>query len=283
MNTPATITSPALIQYVSGMEVVQGIYTDMPESVYFNTHAISVSGLKDFHRAPAKYKYGERKTTAAQSIGKLWHTALLEPGELNKRFKPTSVARRGTKAWDAEEAAAEGRELIKVADWMEMQDMCASIKNQGGPLVSCMDYPGLLTEVSFFWWDYPSKVFCRGRADMAILEHGIAGDVKSCIDADDDFKFSVHDYLYHFQDAFYRRGLRRLGVEIEDFPFFAIEKSKPYLYKTWIMTEAMKRHAESRIIKLLDEYRICLDTNEWPGYSTEIEPIPYPDSWLDYQ
>lgn len=285
MNAPALATSRPhpITQYVPGMEIVQGIYVGMPEEIYFATNAISVSGLKDFYRAPAKYKFGERKATTAQAIGKLWHTALLEPEELDKRFMCTDVERRGTKAWDAAQLVAGDRDLIKADDWYEMEAMRESIKKQGGPLVSCMEYPGLLTEVSFFWWDYPSKVFCRGRADMAIFEHGIAGDVKSTVDADEDFKFAVRDYLYHWQAAFYKRGLRWLGIEISDFPFFAIEKSKPYLYSSWSMPEQITRHAENKIITLLDEYRVCIDTGVWPGYPTEIAPIPYPASWLDYE
>ncbi len=284
MNAPALVTSlPNIINYVPGMEIVEGFYSDMPEEVYFSTNAISVSGLKDFHRAPAKYRYGERKKTAAQAIGKLWHTALLEPNELDKRFMPTEVERRGTNDWKAAQKVAGDRELIKLDDWLEMEAMRESIKEQGGPLVSCMEYPGLHTELSFFWWDYPSKLFCRGRADMAILEHGIAADVKSCVDADEDFKFSVRDFLYHWQAAFYKRGFRTLGLPIEDFPFFAIEKSKPYLYSSWSMPESIVRHAENRILKLLNEYRVCVDTGTWPGYPTDIAPIPYPDSWLDYE
>jgi hypothetical protein len=265
------------------MDIKQGIYLGMPDSVYFSTNAISVSGLKDFSIAPAKYKFGDRQTTTAQSLGTLWHTALLEPNELDKRFAPTDVARRGTKDWAAAEMAAGDRELIKRDDWDEMLAMCESVRGQGGPLVDVINYEGMVTEASFFWWDYPSKVFCRGRADIAILEHGFVGDVKSCQDANEDFKFAVKDWLYHWQAAFYKRGMRWLGHPIGDFVFFAIEKKKPYLYKPWVMPESAVDHAEHKIMTLLEQYKVCLEENKWPGYSLEIEALPYPESWLQFE
>jgi hypothetical protein len=280
-SVPAKIYEP--IVYQPGMRVEQGIYLNMPESVYFATPAISVSGLKKFRTAPALYKFGEHETTVAQSIGKLWHTALLEPYELEKRFMPTDLERRGTKAWAAEEEIANGRELIKRDDWDEMQYMCASIFGQGGSLRDVLTHPSLKCEVSFFWWDYPAGVFCRGRADAAIFEFNFVGDVKSCQDADEDFEKSVKDYLYNFQAAFYKRGLRKLGVPIHDFVFFAIEKKKPWLYRPWIISESNIDHADRIITTMLMQYKDCLEEDFWPGYTPEIGAIDLPEFWLQRQ
>lgn len=272
-----------IVHWQPGMKIEAGIYLDMPEEIYFAQHGVSVSGLKEFARAPARYKYGQRQGTTAQAIGKLWHTALLEPHELDNRFMPTACERRGTKAWDRELMIAGDRELIKEADWDVMQAMRTSIVNQGGPLLDVINFPSKIVEASFFWTDWPTGIHCRGRADIAILEHGIAGDVKSCQDADEDFKFAVRDFLYHWQAAFYKRGLRTLGYPIEDFVFFAIEKTKPYLYRPWIMPQEAVRRAENRIIELLPKFKMCLETGEWPGYPSDITVLPYPDSWLDYE
>lgn len=291
MNLPEKIISAELpakpftpIQYQRGMPIEQGIYLNMPEDVYFGTRAISVSGLKQFRKAPALYKFGERETTPAQAIGKLWHTALLEPSELENRFMPTDVARRGTKAWDAEEIIAGGRELIKRDDWDEMLYMCASVFGQQGSLIATLTHPDLQTEMSFFWWERVGKdrkpVFCRGRADAAVLEHGLAGDVKSCQDADHDFNFAVRDWLYHWQAVFYRRGLRHLGIHIEDFVFFAIEKKKPFLYAPWTMPRSAQDDAERKILNELERYQECLEQNFWPGYDQQIKDVDYPEFWL---
>lgn len=280
-NLPALKYSP--VQYLPGMRIEQGIYLGMPEDVYFGTPAISVSGLKKFRKAPALYKFGEHETTPAQSIGKLWHTALLEPGELEKRFMPTDVERRGTKAWAMEEQFAAGRELIKRDDWEEMQIMCASIFGQGGALVDVLTHQDLQCEMSFFWWDHPAGVFCRARADIAMINYKLLGDIKSCQDADEDFKFAVRDWLYHWQAAFYKRGLRTLGYPIDDFVFFAIEKQRPYLCAPWVMPGAAVDDAERKILTELLRYRECLDANFWPGLPDEIRLVDYPESWLNYE
>ena len=271
------------IVWQPGMTIEQGIYLGMPEHIYFGTNAISVSGLKDFRVAPAKYKFGERENTTSLSIGKLWHTGLLEPHMLDVRFMPTDVARRGTKAWDAAEADAGSRELVKREDWDEMIAMRSSVFGQGGALIDCLTHPDMLPEVSFFWWDHPAGVFCRGRADLLVLEHGIAGDVKSCQHADDEFEKAVKDYLYGWQAHFYCRGLRRLGIEIGDFVFFAIEKSKPYLTRPWVISEDDLSHADRIISQLLIEYAECLRTGIWPAYPTEIGTIKLPSFWLQKQ
>jgi len=288
MNLPQKIETAEVpakpyepIVYQPGMRIEQGIYLAMPESVYFGTHAISVSGLKKFKTAPALYRFGEYEQTVAQTIGKLWHTALLEPYELENRFWPTDLERRGTKAWDAEQELAGDREMIKRPDWDEMQYMCASIFGQGGSLRDTLIHPALQCEVSFFWWD--GGVFCRGRADIAMFEFAFVGDLKSCQDADDEFKFAVRDWLYHWQSAFYQRGLRKLGHPVDDFVFFAVEKKAPFLYRPWVMPREAVEDAERKILIQLDRYKECLTNNFWPGYTAELGTVDYPDSWLLYE
>jgi len=158
--------------------------------------------------------------------------------------------------------------------------MCASIFGQRGSLLDTLIHPALQCEVSFFWWDFPAGVFCRGRADAAVFEHNLLGDLKSCQDAGQDFKFACRDWLYHWQAAFYRRGLRKLGIPIENFVFFAIEKKKPWLYAPWEMPEAAIEDAEHKILDELVRYKECLDANFWPGYPQHLREVDYSDYWL---
>lgn len=281
MNAPAKIYSP--VQWVPGMEIVEGIYMGMPEDVYFGTFAMSNSGLKDFAIAPAKYMFGEREQTRSQALGKLWHTALLEPAALESRYYVTQLKRidERTAAYKVEAELAGGREIIKVAEWDEALRMCASICGQRGSLPEVLSFPGRHVELSFFWWDFPSGVFCRARADVAVLEHLLVGDLKSCQDAGEDFNYAVRDWKYHYQNAFYKRGLRKLGYPIEDFVFWAIEKKKPFLYAPWNMPRDATEEAERNILKLLQQYRECLDTKFWGGYPQHIRTVEYPEQWLN--
>lgn len=290
MNLSQKIESAAVpvkpyepIVYQPGMRVEQGIYLNMPEDVYFGTRAISNSGLKDFAIAPAKYKFGEREKTRSQALGKLWHTALLEPAELEDRYCVTELKRfdERMKAYQEEVQRAAGRELLKVDEWDEALRMCASICGQRGSLPEVLSFPTKLIELSFFWWDFPAGVFCRGRADIAVLEHLLVGDLKSCQDADDDFKYAVRDWKYHYQNAFYKRGLRKLGYPIEDFIFWAIEKKKPFLYAPWDIPRNATEEAEQNILKLLPLYRECLDAKFWPGYPPNIRTVEYSEHWLN--
>lgn len=282
MNAPANI--PQLIKYVHGMEITTGIYLSMPEEVYFAQHDwVSNSGLKRFAAAPANYRYGDNTTTNSQRFGKVAHCALLEPDELTKRFARTELERSGTKAWDAETAAAGGRELIKADQFDKAVALQGAIKRQGGPLYELIQHEETLKEVSFFWVDPVFGIRCRGRTDGLCIPFGIAFDLKMVAESSSDkFNRSVRDYSYHWQNAFYVGGLAALGVSIKDFLFFPVENEAPFLYRSWSLPQFLIDHARARIYRTLDQFASCVRAEDWPGYDTNIEPLPYPEQWINY-
>jgi hypothetical protein len=47
------------------------------------------------------------------------------------------------------------------------------------------------------------------------------------------------------------------------------------------MPQNATEEAERNILKLLDEYRVCLDSDFWPGYPETIGTIDYSEFWLN--
>lgn len=271
-----------ITEWSPGMRFKEGFYEGVPDVVYFSLPYWSNSGLKSYAVAPALYRWGEREATRSQALGTLWHTALLEPKQLENRYCVTDLLRAGSKAWDAEVLAAAGRELVKRKELQECEDMVAEVMADPGPLADILNHPGLKTEVVMIWRDKATGAWCKGKMDIFVAEHAIAADVKSCTDATESgFLRSVRDYRYHYQTAFYVRGCRALGLEIADFPFFAIEKRAPYLYKPWYMPGYAVEHADRQISSLLSRAVEHAEKDEWPRYDTELQTIHYPPSWLD--
>lgn len=159
-----------------------GIYDGIPADEYHAGDGVSVSTLKRFAEAPAKALV-KRPDTPALAKGTLVHTAVLEPELLEQQFQPTDIERRGTKAWDAAEAAAKaaGRELVKRADWDEAMRMRDAV--QAHAVARELLGPGLLTEQSIYWIDPITGLLCKGRCDGLRLDMRIIVDVKTTIDA----------------------------------------------------------------------------------------------------
>lgn len=259
-----------------------GIWLGVPDEVYFAHDALSNSGMKLFRRTPAHFRGAEKAETQSQSFGKLSHCAILEPHMLEARYMPSKASRVGTKEWDADVLRAAGRTVVKQADFDDALRLRDAVLERPGPLRDLIEHPDTIKEFAFFWQDPVSGVDCRGKADGALLQHGVGFDLKSCEDAEDAFMRSVREYRYHWQRAFYTDGLGALHAPIDSFLFFAFEKNAPFQYRTWELPEWLVKHARSKITETLERFAECQAKNEWPGYPVGIETLPYPEAWTAF-
>jgi exodeoxyribonuclease VIII len=280
------MSSFQLLNYdpVSQYPMGEGIYLGLPDETYFAHHAVSNSQLKVFStKSPAHLKYGERNETRAQSFGKLMHCGILEPEDFEKRFMASDATRVGTKEWDADVARAAGRQVVKRPEFEEALRLRDTVLGRPGVLRDLVLHPGCTKEFAFFWRDPLTGVECRGKADGALLEHGIGFDLKSCEDAGEKFMSSVREYRYHWQNAFYCDGLAALDAPLEEFLFIAIEKTYPYQYQAWDLPRWLIAKARERYQDTLIEYAKCLHNDVWPGYRQNIQTLPYPERWAQYE
>lgn len=270
-------------QYKPGMTLDEGIFVGVPDEVYFAHDALSNSDMKNFNVSPAHYRYGERVETKAQAFGKLGHCAILEPDQLDARFLPSDASRVGTKEWQADEARAAGRQVVKRAEYAEALRMRNTVLGRPGVLRDLVKHPDTLLEFAFFWTDPATGVKCRGKADGALLQHGVAFDIKTTDDARaDSFSRSVRDYRYHWQREFYSAGLAVLGAPIDDFLFIPIEKTYPFQYRAWPLPGFLIEKARAGIANTLERYAQCLKDDDWPGYPLAVETLPYPEAWATF-
>jgi hypothetical protein len=245
----------------------------IPDTEYFSAKALNVSTLKAFAKAPA-LGHVAKEETAAMRMGSLVHCAILEPSELENRYQPTDLERRGTKAWDAEELAAGGRELVKRRDYIEalrMRDAVWSNTHAREILDQCS------TEIAAFWTDPETGLRCKAKADIWNRNLHVLCDIKTTCDASPRaFERDFAKMMYGYQDVFYRDGFTACFEEIEAFIFIAVEKTEPHLVKPYYLSPAQISSVRAEIRRLMERYADCAALNHWPGYGDDLHEIILP-------
>jgi hypothetical protein len=259
--------------------VKPGIYPDLPDADYRATRAVSCSTLKRFAEAPAK-AHVSRPDTDAMRAGRLIHSAVMEAWSFDSRYRRTSLERRGTKAWQEEEAAAaaEGCALLKDAEY----DRLAAIRDavHAHPTARDLLAPGLTTETAVIWEDPITGAPCRARMDGIRRDLRLILDVKTTGDASPRrFARSAGDLRMHWQDAWYRDGLAAApgGFRPDAFLFIAVERDAPHLIAVYELPADAVEAGRRQIREALHRYLECERRGEWPGYPTGITPLHLPE------
>lgn len=98
---------------------------------------------------------------------------------------------------------------------------------------------------------------------------------------------AIYNNNYHFQDAFYRRGIRALFPQIDrhelklDFLFIMQEQQPPYEITVAKVDAAGRLIGEKMVSAAFLRWRKCFEADEWPGYptgTTEAEMPAYIDT-----
>ena len=242
---------------------------------YHADPAISASHLSVVTASP--YHYWKRyldpqrppsTSTAAMRLGSLVHCAVLEPYELGARY--STCASRTTKAGkeQAAELAAAGIEAVTNGDMELALAMSDAVRSH--PMAMILLSAGK-AEQSFWWDDAATGLRCKCRPDW--YDGTTIVDLKTTIDASPvGFAKSVASYKYHQQACHYMAGLNA-----ERFIFIAVEKSYPYGVGVYQLDAAAMAAGEALRRQNLQTIADCRAINEWPGYSTGLQPLSLPN------
>jgi hypothetical protein len=266
-------------------DIPLGLVPTMPNAEYHALNALGSSGIKRLARSPAHYFASidpaapKQEATAAMKAGTLAHCALLEPGELYRRYvvRPDGLDLRTKegKAWAASMPA--DLELIS------HQQMDTALM-QADSVRSLPDVAALLSrgsaEVSAFWLDEATGVHCKCRPDwVSPAGDGVVlVDLKTCQDASPEgFPKTIARFGYHLQAAWYSKGYEQAsGKRVLGFVFACVESDYPHAAAAYMLDDESidKGHAECQ--RLLNLFAECRSANRWPAYSTEIQPLTLP-------
>ena len=130
-------------------------------------------------------------------------------------------------------------------------------------------------EVSMFW-QHPSGLWLRGQMDYYIPGVGIL-DLKTMRDTTNrGFARATWDLRYYMQAAWYRRGVEALTGELLPYTIVGIEKATPYLARAKQLSEDYLALGEAHMDRAIATYLHCVETDQWPGHSPEVETLNPP-------
>lgn len=292
-----------------------GVYRNVPADRYHRRahDVVNCGGLKVLiERTPRHYvdfiDGGDEdvEESDALAFGSALHCAILEPEVFagSYRFLPASAPKdmrhhRNAKKpsretldsiawWDDWERETAGCFVITAAELDATVRMASELRGleieDGGHVITAGELiDACEKEVTIYWVDEETGLSCKARFDLLSEELRFAGDLKSTLCASREaWGRTMFQRLYHVQAAHYCEGMRALGMPLEKFTFFAMEKRRPYVCATYDTTPAdwelgyLLRQRAMRTLKR------CLESDTWPGYTRRVEPCPMP-AYAHYQ
>jgi hypothetical protein len=243
-------------------------------------YPISASAMRLFREAPAHYHHryiaGNRsddiEAEREKAFGRALHVALLEPAKFTQKIAVAPVCDRrtsdGKAMWADYLAASVGKTLIPNQDAETIMAMRA--KAMRHPLVArYLRAAGAEKEVrrKFQMGGLP----CLYIPDYEHIEARVILDVKSTKSAHPAlFSRDARNHGYLNAAAWYIQGwMETQGTtEMPYFAWVAIEKKPPYIVEFYTppvdaLTKAMQENTAD-----LARLANCLETNEWPGYTS---------------
>jgi hypothetical protein len=266
---------------------LSGIVAGLGETEYHAHPALSSTGARLLLDSPARFKYrmAHPYTSDAFDLGTAVHTKVLGTGY------PLAVLDfadfRSKAAQQARDEALEAGQVPILASVARVVDAMAEAVLAHPKAREVLELDGL-SEASVFGTDPVTGVAMRARFDhlqWSDKEPAMAVDLKTTAGSasEDGFKKSAAAYGYHIQQAHY---LDTLDFALEPWDtqmvFVVCEKDAPYFVAVHRLDEQFALIGQDEAKRAREIYRRCLDTDEWPGYGTDIIQTS-PPAWLVYK
>ncbi len=260
-----------------------GVYHDLLFDDYKQIDAVNNSSLGPLKRSLRHYKMQEFSSeTDAMRFGTLCHTALLEPGNMQRYIvmpdlTPGITTANGKPAANPKATSAykqrvaefhelhSDRTVISQVEMDHLWGVTAAVEEND--LASEYLAPvGADRELTIIWICPDTGIKCKARIDHWRQSAKRITDLKTTQDGRNWATKSIDRYDYDRQAAFYQWGMQVLGMDVQEVCFVVVESAAPY----GVMAAPM--HPET-IAGGMNEVRDCIQqlakaraANEWPGY-----------------
>ena len=274
------------------MEFEVGIRQGMSYADYDRIPALRSHVLADMLKSPAHARYAldhPKPRSDAMMIGEAVHTAILEPDRFKAEYisrpdanqcewagkhKSSKAYKEGYELWSIDQ---EEKVILSPAEWK----MCCALRDSAyqNPIANkILSGPGM-NEAVVCWLDPGTNLPCKARLDRVFSHEGntIVLDIKTTRDASPwSFAYDCAKFKYHFQGAYYRRGLKVLEPRPRPFWILALEKNPPYCSAMYRLDEEALNIAEASLQNLIYRFSECEEESNWPGYSSEVSKLFLP-------
>lgn len=246
-----------------------GRVDDLPADEYHKSPYLSNSGIKEFAKSPAHFM--APREHRREVIGTGTHMRVLEPGRFDASLRviENRLGNRGKEAREMEESGLfvvtvkEHAQIVAQSDAILNDGWCKRILSKGKP------------EVSLFWVDEETGVRRKARLDW-LREDGMVPDLKYFNTVTDlrEIEKQCHRMKYHWQAGWYLDGvLAVLGINTNDFIHIFVTDDAPYIARPFVLGDASLEKARAEYRPLLEQFKTCLETNQWPAYEVPPEGV----------
>ncbi len=232
---------------------------------YDRIDAVNQSTLKLIAKSPLHYRHAlerPRVATDTMRLGSLTHTLLFEPHHFARDYVVWDKRRQG-KAWEAFEAAAGSRTIVRPCDLEDAHGMIEAIRRS--KLAQRYLRSGLREPV-LVWRDKVTGILCKARLDFvsdAVAD--VMVELKTAVDvAPWSFERAFAKRDYDVQTAFYADGYETITGR----PLFgkcvAVENAPPYDVVVYDLNEVIDTGREL-YREMLDKLAECRRSGVWLG------------------
>lgn len=261
---------------------VPGIYAGVPESVYHGDRgSISSSQARRLLEVtPHRWKWerdNPKPPSDAFDLGTAVHTIVLGVGA-----QPVDS---GYDKWQSNDAKAEVARIrkaggipLKPKDYAAAHAAAAKVLNhEGAAAILAEGEP----ELSAWVRDPETGVMLRSRPDWTRWLDpvtAICDDFKTSSEpGPDEFLWSAAKYGYHRQQAWIKRVMRLLGIEVIDFRFLVVCTDPPYEPYIVDLPQRAEDLGDRDNRRAIDRYAECMHTDIWPTHADGIHHIDLPE------
>jgi hypothetical protein len=255
-----------------------GIYHNISSKDYHSwTEIVSNSYLGRLAKVPACAKIPQEETEAMK-FGRLFHTYVLEPENLDKEYVlvdsfPAKPNRRSTQqtiaTYERFIYALNGKQPYSQSDFDIVSRMKESVMNH--PSASKFLAEGI-SETTLIWTDEETGLKCKARPDrIPDGKKGVILNLKSTLNASKNtFQSDCVKYGY----------ARAAGMELEGFSILtgsvymdlvyaeiAVEKEAPFRCECYTIEADFLEWGYAEFHRLLQIEKICRDNNFYPNYN----------------
>jgi len=262
--------------------------TELDNETYHRGPGVSSTTLKEFRKSAAhvySFQNEPQKEKKCFEFGSLVHDAVLLPEIFNDIYQTDEFAIAKCKS-DSKKPRATTIYKDAVSNW--------KLTNPMGQIVSSYDMRlarGIkdavlnhdtasillsdgIPEQAIFWTDEETGLLCKCKPDY-LGEYLVDLKTTSSID-DEDFAISAYKFGYHISMGFYVMGIEAVLKKEVSPILIAVETESPFGVKVFPFGQDELMHGKMLARHFLNQYKKCLDTNNWPNYTPVARELKFP-------
>ncbi|MDG3034159.1 PD-(D/E)XK nuclease-like domain-containing protein [Vibrio parahaemolyticus] len=268
------------------------IINDLSNELYHAADGYSKSSLDIINQDPSLLEWSrncpiDEEKIKSFDVGSAFHTLVLEPHKFNDEYavepkvvnekgEPTTKANNYWKKLNAEFLENNQNKTIITADEHRYTSLMVGSVHAHPRAKILFNHPTGEAEISIFWRDPETGLIFKIRPDFRCVINGVHFiiDLKSTADSE-KFEWSVADFRYHVQDAFYTWVYTNaVGVE-PVFAFCTTSKSVNcgrYKTRLVVLQEGDKLEGKAQYESNIRTLQGCIETNNWGGFEEITRP-----------